>query len=133
MLTRKNIYLACPYRAATPEELEARMSLFSEAVRQIRNQGHFVTSPVMHHLTFIGTEEANDADYWFDYSEDLLVSLREGSRYETEMWILTLDGHDASSGVKLERKVAKNIGIRVITVNFNHNNELVEVPDLWCL
>lgn len=123
---RKHIYLACPYRTASQEELNKRMELFAEAARQIRAKGDFVTSPVFHHWTF-NSAEASDGDYWLAYSKDVLESLQHASKNEVEMWLLTFPGWESSSGVALELSIAKERDIPVRYVNFDSAGKLEHI------
>lgn len=126
---KRHVYLAAPYRG-TPIEIEARMRLVSQVFRVLRNAGHFVTSPLLHHYTFKEVEEANDGEYWLAYSKNLVTALSglndSDSDYDPEVWVLDVPGWRESSGVKLECATAYRCGIPVRLMQIS-NNELREV------
>jgi len=101
---RKHIYLACPYRG-TKEEIEHRMNIVKDICTKIRNDGNYVTSPLLHHFIFDENNNVSDGNYWLDYSRDLIKSITStGETVPCELWILPLDGWMESSGIRMEIK-----------------------------
>lgn len=115
---RLHIYLAAPYRG-TPAEIQERMGIFSRVCRLLRLQGHFVTTPLLHHYTFDGADI--DGDYWLEYSEELLRRLLDSPYTTAALYLLQLPGWDKSSGVAKELSVAAQHGIPVYIVDKDAN------------
>lgn len=114
---RLHIYLAAPYRG-TPAEISERMGIFSRVCRLLRLQGHFVTTPLLHHFTFDGHDI--DGDYWLEYSEELLTRLAE-SPGPAALYLMQLPGWDKSSGIARELAVASQYQIPVFIVDNDAN------------
>lgn len=108
------IYLAAPYSATKDGQedmvkINERMGLFCRCIEKMLQEHAMVISPLMMHMVRERSQQPLPGDwaYWQAYSLELL------GRSDT-LVVLTMDGWDASTGVKAEIESARDFGMEVI-------------------
>lgn len=103
------IYLASPYTSDSPTTMERRFRQAAAATAALINQGKVIYSPILHfhplsELYYLPKEFA----FWQEVNLAMLVLAEE-------LWVLTIEGWQASRGVQAEIAFAQE---RSIPVNY---------------
>lgn len=93
------VYLSIPYSHPSPAVVSERMKNFWIAMARLIDHGVHVISPMTAEPTLQYSNRKGDWDTWQIYC-NALMDVSE------EIWVLTLDGWDQSSGVEGEIQYA---------------------------
>lgn len=104
---RRLIYLASPYSHADPEVMEARFEAVCREAAVLMEHGLHVYSPIAHtHPIAVRGDLPKEWPYWEAYDRVMLAA-------STEVYVLQLEGWDASKGVSAEIEIAREMGLPV--------------------
>jgi hypothetical protein len=111
------IYVAAPYTHADLNVVKQRMLVFANVMAKLIADGEHPVSPLMNHFLtdYVETSFPLTWDYWQEYSLALLKNC-------TEMYVITVDGWDQSTGVRAEIEMAERMLIPVTYLNPEENN-----------
>lgn len=98
------IYVAAPYTHSDPDIVKHRMNLFAITMAELIRRGEHPVSPLMNHFLtdYVETDFPLTWDYWKEYSFSLM-------RNCVELYVVTMDGWEQSSGVKAEIEMAEKM------------------------
>lgn len=104
------IYLASPYNHPDPAVRQARYDAACRAAAGLIRRGHVVFSPISHSHGIARYGLPVDWGFWERYDRQFLAAC-------DELWVLMLDGWQASRGVQAEIAIAQSIGkaVRFVT------------------
>lgn len=101
------IYLASPYSHADGATMAGRFRAVCDAASRLMRDGHLIFSPIAHsHPIAMRTALPTDWTYWQQFDRAILAACGE-------LWVLTLEGWDASQGVQAEVALAMQMGLAV--------------------
>jgi len=113
---RKYIYLASPYSHEKSDIRQLRYCAIEKIAAQLFREGIPVFSPIIHcHYITIYNAMPTDADFWRFYNRTMLQGAEE-------LWLLLLDGHKTSKGMKGEKDMAVDLGIPIQWVEPDDEN-----------
>ena len=99
----KKIYLATPY-TGTPAEQQARFERVNEVAAKLMSDGLLVFSPISYtHPIILAGDLPGDWDFWKEFDVTFI-------EWCDELWVLTQNGWETSTGVTAERKLAIKMG-----------------------
>lgn len=99
------IYLASPYSADDPFEMEARYLAAAKALAWLLKERYWTFSPIVHcHELKKIVQLPGDHEFWLDY--DCYILSRCSALY-----VLGIDGWERSKGVTMEREFARKNNI----------------------
>jgi len=109
------IYLASSYSHVDPNIRKQRYEKVLEiTAKLIIEQGLIVYSPIVHNHPVVLLHENRTEDcafeFWRKFDSKML------SRCD-QMWILTIDGWNTSTGIREEMKIAESLAIQIRFVN----------------
>ena len=103
-----DLYLATPYTHPDKRVREYRFEMVTITTGRLMREGLTVFSPISKmHPVAERCGLPTDWEYWEKYDRIAIAHCKE-------LWVLTLDGWDASVGVKAEIEIAKEMGKPVI-------------------
>lgn len=112
------IYVAAPYTHSDPAVVKQRMITFAQVMSNLITAGEHPVSPLMNHFLvgYAKTDFPLTWEYWQEYSRSLL-------KICTELYVITMDGWEQSTGVAAEIEMASqlNLPIRNIFWDFNYD------------
>lgn len=108
MCGERRIYLASPYSNPDPALRKARHEACRAVTAKLLEKGHCVFSPITNAVPLAA--KAGRLWGFVHWKEYDLSFLRH---WATELWVLCLDGWDASEGVLAEIKAAQELGLHV--------------------
>ncbi len=98
------IYLASPYSHEFPIVREKRFLDVCEAAGHLMKRGYHIFSPIAHcHPIAKLCDLPKGFDYWNEYDYVLLAGAKE-------LWVLTLEGWEKSTGIQGEVQIADEYG-----------------------
>lgn len=101
------VYLASPYSDPDHAVMEARFEAVCREAAVWMGRGVHVFSPIAHtHPIAVRGDLPKDWTFWEQYDRVMLAAA-------SELWVLTLDGHERSRGVAAEVAIAGELGIPV--------------------
>lgn len=112
---KKLIYLAAPYSDKDPWIMENRFQLINKAASVLMSRGVYVFSPISHtHPIAVASngDLPRGWEFWEEYDKLMI-------RNCSEMYVLCLDGWEASIGVKAEMKIAKELNINITYIYYD--------------
>jgi len=112
------IYLAAPYTDPNPEVCEQRMALFAIADARLIAKGYYTVSPLAKHWLTQYTTMDTTWQYWKEYAQQLMSKC-------DELFVVTLDGWDTSTGVQEEIEMAKKFNIPISFVKISGKDIII--------
>ena len=104
-MNNKLIYLAQPY-TGTDDEMQHRYEIGCEVSAKLMREGHFIFSPIAHGHGIADFGLPREFEYWRGYCELTLGRC-------DELFLLMIDGWQASTGVEHELSFADQRGIPI--------------------
>jgi nucleoside 2-deoxyribosyltransferase len=104
---KKLIYLASPYSAPTKEQMLQRTKDVQVATAKLIEQGHLIFSPIVHTqpiediVSFSPVNTEGEMSGWMKYDFAMIDKC-------DEVWVLKIDGWEASRGVAAEIQYARH-------------------------
>lgn len=121
---RKLIYLSSPHAHIDPTVREFRYQLAMKALAQLIQLNYLIYSPIVHYHEMAKIHKFPASfTFWKEMDEDFIVHCGM-------VFVLMIDGWEASIGVKAEIELALNIGVPVTYIKFDSMERLVVVPDV---
>lgn len=101
------IYLASPYSSGDSKIMHARADAAMAFTAHHLSEGFHIYSPIVHcHEMANRFDLPRDFDFWMTYNYAMLAKA-------SQLWVLALDGWDASRGVLAEIEMATKLSIQV--------------------
>lgn len=112
------ILISGPYSHKDPKVKEERAYVLSLAAAAIMQGGKIAFSPVVYGLSVIDRsklELPDSTEFWNDFCVTFTSKAKD-------VWVLDMEGWQDSTGVKNEIKAAKENGITVSLIHFDHES-----------
>jgi len=110
---KKLVYLAVPYTDPDPEVKEERFEKVNEVAARLINKGENIFSPISmaHPIAKAGGLPGN-WEFWDEFDRAYLECCKK-------VYVLMLDGWEESTGVKAEIKIAEEMGIKIVYLDYD--------------
>ena len=97
------IYLVSPYNHNDPRVREHRFDQVCLCASRLMNKGHFIFSPIAHTHPIAAYGLPKGWEFWERYDTAIIERV-------DEVWVLMIDGWEASTGVSAEICMAVRLG-----------------------
>lgn len=106
-MTKKIVYLACPYSHPDPDVRERRFHAVNYAAGVLMSEGKLVFSPISHtHPIAVAHDLPRGWDFWHAYDRAFL-------EISERVLVLMIDGWKESTGVQAEIAIAQELGVPI--------------------
>lgn len=111
------IYLANPYSDPDPKVIDERFRQAERALYALLMEGRATYSPIVHcHELAKKYDLPKTFDFWRKYDLSMIASC-------SDLYVLMLDGWEASPGVRAEVEFARSIGVPVSGLRLSKSGE----------
>ncbi len=100
------IYLACPFRHADPKVQRKRCAAAHYVAAQLSQKNYHVFSPLTHNEILIDLVPDLPGEHWMQFDLTILAICKR-------LFVLKLDGWEASKGVQREIVFARSRGMPI--------------------
>jgi len=112
-MENKLVYLAVPYTHEDPNVRQLRFEMVNKVAGVLINRGEYIYSPISHcHSIALVEDLPKEWEYWELYCRAFM-------RCCGKMYVLMIDGWKESIGVQAEIKIANEMGIDIIYLDYN--------------
>ena len=108
MSVNKAIFISSPYSSSEQKIVDERFRKVCLTCADLLRKGYIVFSPIAHGHSIVQVDKniPTDWDFWNSYCRWFITNC-------DELWVLTLDGWQDSTGVKAEIEIATKLGKEV--------------------
>ena len=111
-MKNKLAYLATPYSDNNPEIMEERFLKVNKVASILISNGEIIFSPISHtHPIELAGNLPGTWQFWDEFDRTYLERCYR-------LYVLMIDGWEKSTGVNAEIKIAKELGLEIIYINY---------------
>ena len=111
-MKNKLAYLATPYSDNNPEIMEERFLKVNKVASILISNGEIIFSPISHtHPIKLAGNLPGTWQFWDEFDRTYLERCYR-------LYVLMIDGWEKSTGVNAEIKIAKELGLEIIYINY---------------
>ena len=119
-MEKKLTYIAVPYTSDDSAVTEERFRKVSRVAAKLINSGEFLISPIsMCHPISQEGGLPGDWEFWDEYDKAIIACCYK-------LYVLMLDGWKESTGVQAEIKIAKELGLEIVYIDYDDIMEINE-------